>query len=328
MKKLFKKYFQSVITPQEFEHFSCFINDKKNEHEIYQLMDEQWHRQEQEELVEHSNPLLLQRIKHAILSDKFNSSLKKVKLYSIGLRLAAAIFIGLIVGGVWMYYRTETPEERQTMQVINVPNGAKTELTLPDGSSVWLNGGSSLSYSSNFLSNSEVELEGEAFFDVVKSKTPFRVKTSSGAVEVLGTAFNVQAYKKDEFTATLERGKVKIISSEVEMCVYLEPGEQAQLIDGRFVKNEVDTQVFTSWKDGKLIFEREPFPITMKRLERWFNIDIIYSDSDFDDLWFSGVVENETVSEVMDIICKVASVSYSYNSKTRVVEMVAIRQVP
>ena len=326
MKNLFNKYFQSLIAPGEFDQFADFINQKKNEPEIFRFMDDAWRRQTEEKATERQNPLLLQKIKQTILNDELSRSLLKARRYSIGLKIAAALVVGLLVVNVWMYREKQAADGSQTMQVVSVPNGAKTEFELPDGSSLWLNGGSAISYASNFKHNRTVELQGEAFFDVVKSHAPFTVKTKSGRVEVLGTAFNVQAYTEGEFTTTLERGKVKILNAEGKPLGSLEPGEQVQLIDNKFVKDQVDTQIYTSWKDGKLIFVRETFPVTMRRLERWFNVDIEYSSDDFEGLWFSGTIENESISEVMDIICKVAPVTYSYNSKERMIKVNALKK--
>ncbi|MGQ7871337.1 FecR family protein [Sunxiuqinia sp. sy24] len=326
MKNLFKKYFQSVLTPNEFDTFADFINWKKNEPEIHRFMDDEWRRQSQEIFSGEQNPLLLQKIKQRILNEELSHSLQRTKYYSIALKIAAALVVGLVIANVWMYRGQELGDEKQLVQKVSVPNGAKTEFELPDGSKVWLNGGSTISYAANFNRNRAVELRGEAFFDVAKSKNTFSVETKSGSVEVLGTAFNVQAYEEGEFVTTLERGRVEILNVKGTRLGTLEPGNQVQLIDNQFVKGQVDTQIYTSWKDGKLIFVRETFPETMRRLERWFNVDIQYSRADFEGLWFSGTIENETISEVMDIICKVASVTYYYNSKERMIKVNALKK--
>lgn len=326
MKNLFKKYFQSVITPNEFDQFSDFINQKKNEPAIHRFMDDEWQRQSQETFSEKQNPLLLQKIKHTILNEELSRSLQRTKYYSLGLKIAAVLMVGLVIANVWLYRGQEPGDEKQLVQTVSVPNGAKTEFELPDGSTVWLNAGTTISYAANFEKNRTVELRGEAFFDVVKSKNTFSVKTKSGSVAVLGTAFNVQAYEEGEFTTTLERGRVEILNKKGTKLGILEPGDQVQLVDNQFVKDQVDTRIYTSWKDGKLIFVRETFPVAMRRLERWFNVDIQYSSDDFEGSWFSGTFENETISEAMDIICKTASVTYSYNSKKRIIKISALKK--
>ena len=80
----------------------------------------------------------------------------------------------------------------------------------------------------------------------------------------------------------------------------------------------METKYFTSWKDGKLLFNKEPFPDFIKKLERWYNVKIEYSDPELDKLWYTGTIEMETISEVMEMISKAAPVKYSFNNKTRV----------
>jgi len=118
----------------------------------------------------------------------------------------------------------------------------------------------------------------------------------------LETAFNVLAYSEAGFVTTLVNGSLEIYSEKSKQIQILIPGEQAELIGDNFVKSKVETELFSSWKDGKMIFKCEPFSSLMKRLERWFNVRIEYSPEDFKDLWYSGTIENETITEVMDMV--------------------------
>ncbi len=317
MKSVFKKYLQSVISPEEFEKFCTFINHEKNNENILKLMETEWSNQFDIDQAVPANPLLFQKIQLAILQDESTIATRKLKLYAIATRIAAVLVIGLLFTGIWIYMQKNSSLDNLSTQTVSIPLGAQTQLHLPDGSLVWLNSGSTLTYSDDFSKKRRVELKGEAFFDVVKSKTPFKVNTSSGTIEVLGTAFNVLAYDDDEFSVTLERGIVNVTDHDQTQRVTLNPGEQACLEQNKLVKNTVNTELFTSWKDGKLIFSREPFPAMIKRLERWYNVQIEHANYNFDGLWFSGTIEGETLTEVMDMICKAAPVVYSCNSKTR-----------
>ena len=100
--------------------------------------------------------------------------------------------------------------------------------------------------------------------------------------------------------------------------VTLQPGEQVVKTTTGFLVKQVETKYYTSWKDGKLLFNREPFPSFIKKLERWYNVKIEYSDPELDKLWYTGTIEMETISEVMEMISKSAPVTYSFNNKTRV----------
>lgn len=322
--RLFKKFVQSTLSPEEFEEFCTQLGEREAVDSLNEPAKDEWTTQMENQEANRTNPLLYQQIRHAILQRKVENSRKKLRLYTIGLRIAAVLLLGMISTSLWFYQQMEKPGAASQLHTVNIPFGAKTQLTLPDGSNVWLNSGSSLQYAESFGSERKVVLKGEAFFDVVKSKQKFTVETSYGDVEVLGTAFNVLAYNDGEFTTTLERGSVSVSDSRHEEQLVIKPGEQVQLVNSHLVRSEVDTKQFTSWKEGKLVFSRDKFTDIMKRLERWYNVKIEYSPSDFDKLWFSGVIESETLTEVLTMICKTAPVRYTYDSASREVKIEAI----
>lgn len=323
MERLFKKYIHAVLTPREFNEFTDTIRQDKNTTSVFRWMKSEWDHFLRDPDAVKSNPLLLQKIQKAILIEEEALTKKRLRLYSVGLRIAAILVIGLLFAGVWLYQQAKITFEIPHTQTVSIPYGARTQFVLPDGSTVWLNSGSSLTYSGSFLKQRNVELQGEAFFDVVKAKSPFVVSTIYGHVGVLGTAFNVHVYPDNDFVVTLERGSVQLTGLNEGQEQVLVPGEQVRLENGRFAKNKVDTELFTSWKEGKLIFQREPFPTMMERLERWYNVEIAYSAGDFKDLWFTGTIRDETLTEVMEMVCKAAPVNYSYNSQERVIKITA-----
>ena len=326
MKDIFKKYLYSKITPEEFEQFSDFVMKEENTEVIYSMMDQELDIPLQN-INEPNNQksVVFQRVIQEILEGEAKSALRKLKIYSAGLRVAAILVVGLIFSSIWFYMQSGKGTGLEQKQTVSIPYGAKTKLTMPDGSTVWLNSGSTLSYADNFLKKREVELKGEAFFDVKKSKIPFEVNTSFGKIRVLGTTFNVLAYPESSFVTTLVHGSVQIDRESNKQRQILEPGQQAELIGGNLVKSEVETELFTSWKDGKMILKREPFPYFMKRLERWFNVKIEYVPNDFKDLWYSGTIESETITEVMEMIGKAAPVHFTFDSKTRVIKVVPLK---
>lgn len=320
MKKLFKKYYHSVLRPDEFSEVSDFIGNKKNESIIFSLIKPFWSQQMSEiEVLPKENPALYRRIKEAVLLDKQKVAQRKINIYTWGFRVAAVLVVALLVSNIFFFQKTLESQIAGTVQTITTPYGAKTNITLPDGSLVWLNSGSTLSYPAKFSKNRPVTLVGEAFFEVEKNHKPFIVSTDYGDVEVKGTSFNVKAYIDDNsFETTLVEGVVAFKVKNVLNEVTLIPGEQlVKTAEGITVK-QVDTKYFTSWKEGKLLFYKEPFPSFIKRLERWYNVKIEYTDPKLDELWYTGTIEMESISEVMELISKAAPVTYSFNSKTRV----------
>jgi len=322
MKDIFKKYLYSKISPEEFEMFSDFVMKKENSDAMFNMMAPEWDLSLETEVESDAKKSdVFQRIVQQILQDETKNALRKVKIYSIGLRVAAILVIGLIFGSIWFYMQSNKETVYEQMQTVSIPYGAKTKLAMPDGSTVWINSGSTLSYSSNFSKKRQVELKGEAFFEVQKSNIPFEVNTSFGKIRVLGTGFNVLAYPEIGFVTTLVHGSVQIDSKNSKQPQMLKSGEQAELVADKIVKSEVETELFTSWKDGKMIFKHEPFSNLMKRMERWFNVKIEYSPEDFKDLWYSGTIENETITEAMDMVGTAAPVKFTFDSKTRIIKV-------
>ena len=164
------------------------------------------------------------------------------------------------------------------MQTITVPAGQRVNIMLPDGSNVWLNARTTLRYPFAFRSDRrEVELDGEAYFDVAKDKKhPFIVETSKAKVEVQGTQFNVDAYAdRDEFETTLMSGRVKVTSRANPLDRQtLAPDSKVYLEKGRLKVAPVDDYNPYRWKEGLICFRNETFRNIMKDFEKYYGITI------------------------------------------------------
>ncbi len=240
-------------------------------------------------------------------------------------KVAAIIVIPILIASAYFYFDKNKTIDNSVVLVETVTTsyGSKSSLELPDGSLVWLNSGSEITFPKDFTESREVELKGEIYLEVKKSKKPFIVKTTYGDVKVLGTKFNVSAYNNMPFTTTLLEGSVVLSKKSSTKEVVLEPGFQSSLQSGKFETQKVDPYLFTSWKDGKLVFSREPFELVAKRLERWFNVKITLEGEPIKKLWYTGTIEMETFSEVLELIKNTTPIDYSFNSKTRVLTIVS-----
>ncbi len=171
---------------------------------------------------------------------------------------------------------------------LTTPKGGTYQITLPDGSKVWLNAASSLKYPVKFDDQQRMlELEGEAYFEVkqLKSKakdkgalfTPFLVKTKRQVVEVLGTGFNVSDYDDEEETkTTLVEGSVHIVANNNTDKLLLTPGQQAVVSKNKTKVRDVDVEQFIAWKEGFFYFDRLPTQVALAQMARWYDIDIKY----------------------------------------------------
>ena len=204
---------------------------------------------------------------------------------------------------------------------LSVPYGKKFELELSDGTIVYLNSGSVLRYPTNLTAgnNREVSLKGEAFFKVAEDKEhPFIVNSGSVNIRVLGTEFNVSAYDEDLETSTvLVSGSVQLYDStstiKNQVNVQLVPGERGtwNREQKNFKTDKVDTSIYTSWVQGKLIFRDTPFKQIRKQLERRYNVSIVNKDTVLDNNTFSANFEEETIEEILEILDRTYGIEYS-----------------
>lgn len=324
MKHLFRKYYNSTMNPGEFAEFVKMVEKKQNELSLFGEIKPLWENSLNENTdLPNSKPEVFQKIKNTIFKEERKTVQRKLKIYSFGLKIAAVLVIGLIISTVFFSHRAEQSQNTAQTQTISTPFGAKTSTALPDGSLVWLNSGSSLSFPAGFGKNRPVILNGEAYFEVVKSDTPFIVSTSYGNVEVKGTSFNVKAFPDDNsFETTLVEGSVVVRDKNTSDEVTLRSGQQAVTNKIGFYVQNVETNLFTSWKEGKLIFRSEYLPVVARRLERWYNVKIeLDNDKRLTEIWYSGTIEMESFTEVLELLQVTAPITYTFNEKTRTIKI-------
>lgn len=216
-----------------------------------------------------------------------------------------------------------TTEEEMKYNILSVPNGGEYQVILADGTHVHLNAASELKYPVFFSGDKrEVFLKGEAFFDVAKdSEHPFIVKVGPMHVKVLGTRFNINAYRTDGiYETTLTEGKVEVSNQMTTKRVVLSPNQQAQLKDGQLSVREVDASLYTSWINGKFYFEKEFLSEITAQLERWYDIHFFFTREALKQEKFTGVIlKDYTIEQILTIIEKTTNVKFSVNGKTVVV---------
>lgn len=185
------------------------------------------------------------------------------------------------------------------------PRGGQYQITLPDGTRVWLNSESSLRFPTAFTGKDRVVLlKGEAYFEAAPDKDkPFIVSTGTVSTRVLGTHFNIMAYDdEDAIRTTLLEGAVNV--EEGSQSALLAPGEQAQLdyTNHTLVRRTVNTRAVTAWKDGYYFFDRTPVSAVMRQIARWYDVDIDYTGSVPKDEIVGKIPRTAHVSEVLHIM--------------------------
>ncbi|MCC8423589.1 FecR family protein [Mucilaginibacter sp. UR6-11] len=178
-------------------------------------------------------------------------------------------------------YVVENTGQPAQYNTTTTPKGGQWHLVLADGTQVWLNAASSLHYPTAFNGKERlVELTGEGYFEVAKDKAhPFIVKTAQESVQVLGTHFNINSYADEpSVKTTLLEGSVKV--SNAQRSVLIKPGEQAVLVNNDLVVKEADTEEAVAWKEGRFIFNDESLESIMRKVSRWYDVDITYKGVD------------------------------------------------
>jgi transmembrane sensor len=202
---------------------------------------------------------------------------------------------------------------------LHSPFGSRTEFFLPDGSSGWLNGGSSISFPLVFNGNTrEVFLHGEAYFDVLtNSDQPFVVNTENASVRARGTAFVVCDFDNDSETeVTLIEGSVDVFkrnnSGKMRIAAEMTHGTHFSMnhLDGSTELKQVDVSQYTSWIQGKLVFRNDPMLTVTRRLERWYNVDIEIKDQELLTHTYYATFKDESLEEVMRLISLTTPIKY------------------
>ena len=206
------------------------------------------------------------------------------------LRVAAVILVMFLVGG-YIYVR-KMEEIRLANNIVTVPVGQRVNLQLPDGTSVWLNASSEIIYPAYFSgSTREIHLNGEAYFEVEHNASkPFIVHTETFDIKVLGTKFNVEAYKGMEgFTTALMEGSVEVTDRKnKDKSVRLYPAQKVAFRNGELCKSPIDNYDVYRWREGLICFKETRFADLMRQLEKNYGVRILINNEAVKEKVFSG----------------------------------------
>ena len=211
----------------------------------------------------------------------------------------------IVVQDQGVSYQGDSSVVEERYNTLRVPRGGEYSITLSDGTIVYLNAESELRYPVKFVGEDrQVYLSGEAYFAVVHDKThPFVVDVKNSTVRVLGTSFDVRAYAdEDEVLTTLVQGSVRF--SAGKESVILGPGEQAVLDkSGRVETREVDTYLYTAWKDGVFAFKRQRLEEIMKVVARWYDVNVFWENVSQKEVTFTGKMKRyDDFSKVVEML--------------------------
>ena len=228
-------------------------------------------------------------------------------------KLAAVLAIAITCGTY--AYKSEIKKIRQAMNTITVPAGQRVNLTLPDGTNVWLNACSEMKYPAAFTGDKrEITLNGEAYFEVThNANKPFIVQTNKCNIEVLGTKFNVEAYNDSkDFCTSLLEGSVKSVEREKPSDnLILTPNQQATLVNGHLSSEPIADFDLFRWKEGLICFRNMHFKELMTRFEKCYGIHIIIENTNLADYVCSGKFRiSDGIDKALSILQKDAQYTF------------------
>jgi transmembrane sensor len=203
--------------------------------------------------------------------------------------------------------------------ILSTPMGGEYKLVLPDGSKVWLNSGSTLRFPTAFIGSERiVELKGEAYFEIAKNtKMPFLVRTNNAMdIKVLGTQFNVMAYDDEKnINTTLIEGSVEVLKGSGKTM--LKPGQEAILNrgSGNIKVAPADLEQAIAWKNGYFIFYNENIESIMRKVSRWYNVDIVYQGNLSNKDFVGTISRNKNVSELLKMLELTGAIHFSIDGR-------------
>ncbi len=222
-----------------------------------------------------------------------------------------------------LVYQTESAVKEERLNVLEIPNGGEFQVTLADGTKVWLNAGTKLTYPIAFVGKERrVRLEGEGYFEVERDKNkPFIVEINGMEVKVLGTSFNLRSFAADNrSTAILVSGKIEVRTSTE--CIELSPNQRADLLIGesKLDVREVDAVAYSAWTKGRFVFRRERLETILDDVSRWYNVTVFYEQSSVKDILFSGIMERYAdISQTLEMLERTGKVSFIVDQKKIIV---------
>jgi ferric-dicitrate binding protein FerR (iron transport regulator) len=306
---LFEKYLRNEASEEETQLLLGLLRRDNNLDQYLERMLDQSHPEMDEKTEQRMHAQIRTTIQNGRKPAFTPASLRRAMQW-------AAIFILPIVSALLVYILTTSPLPDNNLVTITAPNGEKAKVTLADGSRVWINSGSSLTYDHSFNRKQRmVSLDGEAYFEVAKDpQRPFIVHTREMEIQALGTTFNVSAYSNENYSsAVLVEGKIKV--SRGGQAKILTENQRA-IVDKNnhlLLTNKVFASDFIQWKDGNLYFENSSFDEIANTLSRVFNVEIRFASEKLRSIRFTGTLGNSSIRNALDILSLTSSMHYEMN---------------
>ena len=336
---MLKKYLNNACSEDEALELVSVLNDPKNDSSILPEAKSYWDSLDSLQIgdfqADKNNFVpdpVLDRLHHRIRMEEEKANFQKPilrKIFDVFSKYAALLILPLLLFYIYLTYRTQEVNPSKTDHVvwhkIKATVGMHADFILPDGSHVWLNSGSVLKYPDSFTDGvRKVVLSGEAFFDIVKDDSqPFLVKAGKMDIEVKGTRFNVINYPDETVSELiLESGSVRLYSgnsNDNKAITNIKPGELAvfDTVTNKLTISNVDVRKYTSWKEGVLIFRDDHMENVVRKLDKWFNVEIILQSPELKEYVYTATYRDETLPQILELLKISAPIKYFITERER-----------
>lgn len=321
--ELLERFFQGLTSDEENDILKDWIKQSGSRDDIYKYYQQCWHiaPDEMDETIQreiYSN--IIREIDNIPDEKEFN--IKKRNHIPV-LRYIAAASIILIVALSAYFIGHQQADAPKGMITMSVMNGQKGNISLADGTQVYLNSGSKIIYDNSYnKKDRKLVLEGEAYFEVAKDKDKrFIVEANGINVEALGTSFNVKAHKNDKSVSViLIEGSVKVGNDSREDILIPNERMEYNLLTGKFDKSELHPNInHLLWRSEELAFYGESLEEVCKILTRMYNCQFIFKSEDVKKYTYNGVIKNNSLGNVLDFISQTASIRYEIKDNNTIV---------
>ena len=333
---IIKKYLEGKTSESESEQVLSWLKDQRNEEESRRILGEIWSGSDIRLLgakpdFNHMLDLVHDQINHQQTTDPLEEVQpavhRMIGFYRVFSRVAAILILPLILLSTYLYFSQKNEYTQQasisTREIYTKP-GTRIKIDLSDGTQVWLNDGTHFRYPEQFSGDQrEVYVDGEAYFEVKSdAKHPFVVNNPMMKTVVTGTHFNINGYVADHFfEATLLEGKVGLERNN--QTILLSPGEQVQFEEQgeKMIRKEVNPENSSAWINGQLIFKDEKLGTAIKKLSRWYNVEIILSDQELNSYLLTGTFQDEKLDQTLTLISLALPVKFRYKKEVKLTDI-------
>lgn len=315
VKELIESYHAGRVTGDELSMVVDLFADGMDNVPLKKYVRNDW------ETIDYENVPDLTHILHAVQAQIYKKQQEKQKSFINRLiqsysRIAAILLVPLLISGLYYFLQVNRkPSIVADIPVTNsiyAPMGSRVQFTLPDGSSGFLNSGSSITYSLPFAENRKLSLEGEAWFDVIKNEDhPFEICAGTSAVRVLGTSFNVSAYPIENYVeVVLAEGKVEFQATTRAQIVPMKINERLVYRDNGILIEYVDPEKYRGWTKGLLIFRGDNMSEVARRISRWYNVEVNVADKELEAYTFRATFDDDSLEEVLKLLSMTSPIRY------------------